>query len=144
MIKININLRETKQPLLKFYGIRILIFIICLAIFYFILRDFTLSYIISLFLAVIFIRLDSRVFIVLALLFLILCPILLSMKKDALTETIAVNAFFMLVIGVAIEILELVWERLPEKLKTFLGKICIPILKIRKKIHSFANQSKTL
>jgi len=56
---------------------------------------------------------DSRITASLALLFLISCPILLSLKKDAIAELMAVYTYYFLVITVILQIVE--YKRHPEE-----------------------------
>jgi hypothetical protein len=56
-------------------------------------------------------KLESRISAVLALLFLVSCPILLIIKNDALAELFAIYAYYFLVITVAGEIMALKNEK---------------------------------
>lgn len=58
---------------------------------------------------------DNRVIGVMALISLASCPFLLSVKQDALAETMAVYAYFFLVMTVVLQIIE--YKRHPELFK---------------------------
>lgn len=58
---------------------------------------------------------DNRVIGVMALIFLVSCPFLLSFEQDALAEQMAVYAYFFLVMTVVLQIIE--YKRHPELFK---------------------------
>ncbi len=58
---------------------------------------------------------DNRAIGVIALISLTSCPFLLSFKQDAMAETMAVYAYFLLVMTVALQIIE--YKRHPELFK---------------------------
>ena len=65
-----------------------------------------------LFLMFLFYGWENRIIAVLALISLASCPVLLSLKKDAWAETMAVYAYFFLVMTVVLQIVE--YKRHPE------------------------------
>jgi hypothetical protein len=119
---------------------RLLIFVICSGVLYFLFKDVFLSLMLAMVLAVLFLQWDNRIFILLALFFLITCPILLAFKQDALAETMAVKAYIMLVIGVVLQIIEMIRSNLPLKLKVIVKKIVTKIGNWLIKIGSLSNE----
>ena len=68
-----------------------------------------------LFLSFLFYNWENRIIATMALLSLASCPFLLYFKKDALAETMAVYAYFFLVMTVFLQIVELKREQKNEK-----------------------------
>lgn len=62
-------------------------------------------------LAVVFFRWDSRIFFGVALLFLVSCPIFLFLKDETWAEQMAIYAYYLLVVGVIIQIIDYAKEQ---------------------------------
>jgi hypothetical protein len=69
------------------------------------------------FLACLLFRLDGRISLVLGLASLVICPFLLIFKKEADAEVIAVYAYYFLVIGTILSLIEYVREERKKKQK---------------------------
>ena len=77
--------------------------------------DFTGAFLWSFFLILLVFKLDGRIAIFFALIALTLTPVLLITQQEAWAEETAIYAYFFLVIGVAIQIAEMMREKKGEK-----------------------------
>jgi hypothetical protein len=77
-----------------------------------------LSFIVGLAIAILLLGWDSRVFIGIGLIFLLACPFLLAFEKKAFAEEMAVYAYYMLALGVLLQIIQYVRSSLFAKTKT--------------------------
>jgi len=90
----------------KEHSIKSAIAILVLAVSYLLFEDIFLSFILGISTAVVLLGWDSRFFIGSALIFLVSCPILLTIEKEETAEQMAVCAYYMLVLGVILQIIE--------------------------------------
>ncbi|MCX6781630.1 MAG: LytR C-terminal domain-containing protein [Candidatus Magasanikbacteria bacterium] len=131
---INIICNDFKEHIVK-TGIAITILITV----YLLSGNIFLSFIIGLAIAILLLGWDSRVFVGLGLIFLITCPFLLAYEKKSLAEEMAVYAYYMLALGVVLQIVQHFKDSIFSKDKTEIVTITKPMeLWDRKKIIRFS------
>ena len=82
-----------------------IIFAILTTVFIF-SENILLAFLVGTILAILFLGWDSRFFIGFALIFLIFCPFLLAFDKQAIAEKLAVYAYYLLVVGVIMQLIQ--------------------------------------
>jgi ABC-type multidrug transport system fused ATPase/permease subunit len=86
----------------------LIVIIVFIAVAFFV--SWTAAFFLSFFLAFLIMHLDSRVPIAFALIFLVACPFLLLFQYQKWAETTAIYAYYFLVIGVILQIIEFIRE----------------------------------
>ncbi len=82
------------------------IILLLFAVFFFFFKSSLAALLLGSAFAVVFFRWDSRVFFGIALAFLVSCPIYLLLKDESTAENMAVYAYYLLAIGVIVQIIE--------------------------------------
>lgn len=111
---------------LKEHIVKVAIVLGILATVYLISENIFVSFIVAAVCAVMLLHWDSRIFFVFGLIFLVFCPFLLAFEKKTVAEEMAVYAYYMLALGVIMQIVHHVREHLEEgrerkKQKAFLA-----------------------
>ena len=104
MIRFFLNIIDKINADLKEHILKASIAVSILATAYLLSENIFLSFIIGSVVAILLLGWDSRVFIGIGLIFLISCPFLLAFEKKALAEEMAVYAYYMLALGVVLQI----------------------------------------
>jgi len=105
IFKIFLNIVEGLNTNFKENIIKTAIVFVILATVYLLSGNIFLSFIIGVALGILLLGWDSRVFIGFGLVFLIACPFLLAFEKKTTAEQMAVYAYYMLALGVIMQIL---------------------------------------
>ena len=106
MIKSFLNIINRINTDFKEHIVKTSIVVLVFVTSYLLLENIFLAFIISSAVAILVLNWDSRVFIGIALIFLISCPILLAMEKKTVAEEMAVYAYYMLALGVFLQIIQ--------------------------------------
>jgi len=106
IFKIFLNIVEGLNLNFKEHIIKTAIVFVILATVYLLSGNIFLSFIIGVALGILLLGWDSRVFIGFGLVFLIACPFLLAFEKKTTAEEMAVYAYYMLALGVIMQILQ--------------------------------------
>ena len=106
MIKFFFNIINKINDDFKEHIVKTGIIFVALATAYLLFQNIFLAFIIASAIAVFLLGWDSRFFIGFGLIFLIACPFLLAFEKKVLAEEMAVYAYYMLALGVVLQIVE--------------------------------------
>lgn len=106
MIRFFLNIIDKINADFKEHILKAAIAVSILATVYLLSENIFLSFIIASPIAILLLNWDSRVFIGVGLIFLISCPVLLAFEKKVLAEEMAVYAYYMLALGVALQIVQ--------------------------------------
>lgn len=112
MIKFFLNTINKINSDFKENIVKTAIVFVILATVYLLTENIFLSFIVGSAVAILLLNWDSRFFIGIGLIFLISCPVLLTLGKKAVAEEMAVNAYYMLALGVVLQIFQYFKERI--------------------------------
>jgi len=122
------NLKIIKKEIIKNKLYLILLALLFILLFW--LINFEAAFFISIFLLFFIMQWENRIFLVLVMFFLITSSVLLTLKKEILTEKMAIYAYYFLIMTVILQIIEY-------KKDASQNKFSIKLKKWQKKIKTF-------